>query len=55
MTVKAVIGNESCPEVDGVADMPGVYKLSMVRMVSNLTKTADVRVYKTEHVEMRVA
>ena len=27
--------------------MPGVYKLSMVRMVSNLTKTANVRVYKT--------
>ena len=35
--------------------MPGVYKLPMVRMVSNLTKTANVRVYKTEHVEMHVA
>jgi len=41
--------------VGGVADMPGVYKVSMVRMVNNLTKTANVRVYKIEHVEMHAA
>lgn len=30
--------NESCPEVDGVAYMPEVYKISMVRMtVKSLT------------------
>ena len=39
----------------GAADMPGVYKVSMVRMVNNLTKTANVRVYKMEHAEMHVA
>ena len=32
--------NESCPAVDGVAHMPGVYKISMVRMsiFNGLTK-----------------
>jgi hypothetical protein len=28
------IAVESCPEVDGAADMPGVYKMPMVRMCS---------------------
>ena len=36
---------ESCPEVDGVAYMPGVYKISMVRMNGSSDEPVSVRVY----------
>ena len=37
-TVRSIMFYESCPEVDGVAYMPEVYKISMVRMtVKGLT------------------
>jgi len=35
---------ESCPEVDGAAYMPGVYKVSMVRMTGRSDEPANVRV-----------
>ena len=35
---------ESCPEVDGAAYMPGVYKISMVRMTGRSDELANVRV-----------
>lgn len=37
--------NESCPEVDGVAYMPGVYKMPMVRISSGkkTDESANVR------------
>ena len=40
--------HENCPEVDGVADMPEVYKMLMVRMSRTRTdEHANVRVYKS--------
>ena len=36
---------ESCPEVDGIDDMPGVYKISMVRMIERSDETANAGVY----------
>ena len=35
---------ESCPEADGVTYMPGVYKMSMVRMFGRTDEPANVRV-----------
>ena len=34
---------QSCPEVDGVAYMPGVYKRLMVRMSERTDELANVR------------
>lgn len=39
---------EIYPEVGGVADRPGVYKISMARMADSLTKTANERVLKPD-------
>ena len=49
------IENESFPEVRGVADRSGVYKMPMVRMCkTNTDENPNVRVYKAEHIEMYV-
>jgi hypothetical protein len=36
--------NETCPEVDSVTYMPGVYKTAMVRMIEISDELANVRV-----------
>ena len=37
--------NESYLEVDGVSYMPGVYKVSMMRMIKRSDELVNVRVY----------
>ncbi len=50
--VAVFLKHESCPEVDGVTYMPGVYKIPMVRMTERSDEPANVRVYRHDCIEM---
>ena len=40
-----IVVDESCPEVDGVSYMPGVYKIPMVRIVDVSNLLTNPRMY----------
>ena len=46
---RQTVAGENCPQVDGTAYMPGVYKISMVRMPKSADEPAKVRVYTVQH------
>ena len=46
--------DETCPEVDSVPHMPGVYKIPKVRMAAMPDETPECKGLKVPHTEMYV-